>query len=157
MLKIYLSGVAILILAGCGQATNEAAPADNGAGAQANATIAPAEVNVAGNGQEQNLVWMLQAPIPDEFHGVYDRDGAACTSAGSEERLQVSAESLRFHESIGEVRNIRQMDDGTLLVEGDFQGEGEAWSNLLRLKLGAGGTLVVTQSDGSSLTRIRCP
>ena len=156
MPKIYLPGVAILLLAGCGQAANEAAPAGN-ATSVSNASAPPAETDVAGNGQAGNTVWMIQAPIPGKFHGFYDRDRAACASAGSEERLQVSAESLHFHESIGQVRGISPEDDGAILVEADFQGEGESWRNILRLSLGAGGTLTVTQADGSSLTRIPCP
>ena len=156
MPKIYLFGVAILLLAGCQQPANEAAPAENAISA-ANASAAPAESDAVGNGPEGNTVWMIQAPIPGRFHGFYDRDRVACASAGSEERLQVSAESLRFHESIGQVRGISPEDDGAILVEADFQGEGESWRNILRLSLGAGGTLTVTQPDGSSLTRIPCP
>ena len=64
---------------------------------------------------------------------------------------------LFFHESIGDVRDVRREGTDAISVEADFQGEGESWRNILRLSLGAGGTLTVTQPDGSSLTRIRCP
>ena len=157
MLKTYLHGAAILLLAGCGQGTNEAAPSNNEAGAPANASAAPVEANVFTNGQEQNTVWVIDPIIPAAFVGVYDRDGAACASAGSEERLEVSPVALHFHESIGEVRSVSAESDRTISVEADFQGEGESWRNRLRLSLGAGETLVVTQPDGSSLTRIPCP
>ena len=103
------------------------------------------------------MVLELRPLVPDEFHGVYDRDGAACASAGSEERLQISADALRFHESIGEPMIIEPLSDGAILVHADFEGEGESWRNRLRLSLGAGGTLTVTQPDGSSVTRIPCP
>jgi len=157
MLKIYPHVAAMLLLAGCGQAANEVVPADDEAGARANASAAPVEANVVTNGQEQNTVWVIDPIIPAAFVGVYDRDGAACASAGSEERLEVSLVALHFHESIGEVRFVNPESDSVISVEADFQGEGETWRNRLRLSLGAGGTLVVTQPDGSSLTRIRCP
>ena len=62
MLKIYLSGVAMLLLAGCQQAANEVAPVENAISAS-NASAAPAEANVAGNGQEQNIVWVMRGAI----------------------------------------------------------------------------------------------
>ena len=156
MPKICLGGLAVVLLAGCGQVANETAPADNVVGPQANAAAAPSEANAAAN-EQGGTQWEVRWLMPDEFLGTYDRDVAACASAGSEERLEITQGALRFHESIGEARGIRREDDGSIRVEADFQGEGERWRNSLRLRRGAGGTLVVTQPDGSSLTRIPCP
>ena len=158
MPKIYPPVAAILLLAGCQQAANEAAPAENGISAS-NALVPPPAANSAGKAQEGNAVWAEPEPviIPAAFIGVYDRDAVACASAGSEERLRISPLALHFHESAGEVRSIRTESDRTIAVEADFQGEGESWRNILRLSLSAGGTLTVTQPDGSSLTRIPCP
>ena len=156
MHKIYSLLAAMLLLAGCRQAANEAAPVVNDAGVPANAAAASAEASAA-NGQAEATEEVVADRIPAAFHGAYDRDGAACESPGSEERLRISADALHFHESIGEVRSVSAQRDRTISVEADFQGEGESWRNILRLSLGAGGTLTVTQPDGSSLTRIRCP
>jgi hypothetical protein len=145
-----------VLLAGCGQVANETAPADNVVGAPLNGAAAPVQASSAANGQEEKQ-GVVRVLIPDQYLGTYDRDVAACASAGSEERLEITQEALRFHESIGEVRGFRPGDDGSILVEADFQGEGERWRNSLRLRRGAGGTLVVTQPDGSSLARIPCP
>jgi hypothetical protein len=152
----YLQSLAaVLLLAGCQQAAQEPATAENEAVPPANAPTAPAATNAITNGQapaaESNR-------IPAAFHGVYDRDAAACASAGSEERLEVTPVGLHFHESIGEIRAVSAEGDRAISAEADFQGEGESWRNRLRLSLAANGdALTVTQPDGASLTRIRCP
>ena len=159
MPKIYLLGAAILLLAGCQQPANEAAPAENGhfrgqrGGARRQRPMLSAkgrrkyrlDDRQAPDSRQRSTASMIATALP-------------ARRQGSEERLQVSAESLRFHESIGEVRGDQsRRSDGAISVEADFQGEGESWRNILRLSLGAGGTLTVIQPDGSSLTRIPCP
>lgn len=96
-----------------------------------------------------------QAAIPIAFHGVYDRDRGAC-SAPSEYRLAVTADTLRFHESIGRVRSVSG-SGRRVSVAGDWQGEGESWTNTRDLILSPNGGTLTVEGDGASLTRVRCP
>ena len=91
--------------------------------------------------------------IPAAFQGVFDESKAACAGSG-EARLEVSGGELRFHESIGTIRNVAIASPTEISVTADYQGEGESWHNVRTLKL-SGDTLIIS-GDGTSLARIRC-
>jgi len=92
--------------------------------------------------------------IPAAFHGVYDQDRESCGRA-SEYRLTVSADALRFHESIGIVRAVTVEGPNDLEVVADYEGEGESWTNRRRLRL-AEGRLTIS-GEGIEIVRLRCP
>lgn len=94
--------------------------------------------------------------IPVEFRGLYERDAAACAGDPTELRLRVEADAMRFHESIGRVRRVIPEGKGAISVDAAFEGEGERWSNVLRLRLGEGGSLAIALPDGSETVRARC-
>ena len=94
--------------------------------------------------------------IPPIFHGTYDASRDACDGP-SEYRLEVSPAALRFHESIGTVRSIAVEGERRILVVGDYQGEGESWSNSRRLELSGDGATLSISGEGTSLVRVRCP
>lgn len=92
--------------------------------------------------------------IPAAFHGVYDQDRESCGQA-SEYRLNVTADALRFHESIGTVRAVTVAGPNDVEVAADYEGEGEKWSNRRRLRL-AEGRLTIS-GEGIEIVRLRCP
>lgn len=94
--------------------------------------------------------------IPATLLGVYDSSIEACAGP-SDGRLVVSPTELRFHESIGTVRQVTSTGAGTATVEADYQGEGESWRNRRDLKLGEGGATLTVSGDGTSFVRVRCP
>ena len=98
----------------------------------------------------------IGAKLPARFHGVYDRDTAACAAAG-DTRLTVSAGTLRFHESIGAVREVAPVGPDAVRVTADFEGEGEKWRSVRLLRLSDEGGVLTVSGDGTSLTRVRCP
>ncbi len=114
--------------------SNEAAPA-----APEAAAPAPAEPVTA---------------IPAAFHGVYDQDRDSCGRA-SEYRLNVTADALRFHESLGIVRAVTVAGPDAVDVVADYEGEGESWTNRRRLRL-ADGKLTIS-GEGIEIVRLRCP
>jgi hypothetical protein len=91
--------------------------------------------------------------IPAAFRGTFDENSDACGGPG-ESRLEVKADELRFHESIGKVRKVDVEGPDAISVEADYQGEGESWRNVRRLRL-SGDTLTIS-GEGTSLVRIRC-
>jgi len=96
------------------------------------------------------------AALPAAFHGVFDQDRAACAAASSITRLNVDARTLRFHESIGEVRSIAVETPRAISVVADWQGEGESWRNTHRLGLSEDGGTLTVAGEGTNLVRVRC-
>jgi hypothetical protein len=122
------------LLAACGSpepAGNEAAPA---------ASARPAE---------------RAAAVPAAFQGIYDESREACRRP-SEYRLTVSAHDLRFHESIGAVREVAVEGPDAIRVDADYQGEGESWRATHRLRLDDGGATLTIVGNGTKLRRVRC-
>ena len=143
-----LACLAAALLAGCGRPE-----ADRGA---AEAVESPA---AAGRPAEPGAAPPERPPvksIPAALHGVYDVSLEACGKPG-DGRLTVSADALRFHESIGTVRRVTATAAETVTVEADYQGEGERWRSLRELRLGDGGTTLTVSGDGTRLVRLRCP
>ncbi|HEY0326870.1 MAG TPA: hypothetical protein VGC46_12965 [Allosphingosinicella sp.] len=95
------------------------------------------------------------AAIPARFHGRWDASREACARPSSEMRLVVGATSLRFYESVGQVRAVRPSGD-SVAVDLTTTGEGETRSETRTLRLTADGRLAV-ESGGTSATRVRCP
>lgn len=133
-------------------------PAANETAAAPPADAAPsAPANAAAATNPPPTVRVVPArDIPPAFHGVYDGDRAAC-GRPSEYRLTVTARELRFHESIGAVRAVAVEDPEAIHVTADYQGEGESWTNVRRLRLADGGATLTITGEGTSLTRVRCP
>lgn len=94
--------------------------------------------------------------IPATLLGVYDASLEAC-GRPSDSHLAVTATELRFHESIGTVRQVTVTGTDAVTVEADYQGEGERWRALRELRLGDGGTTLTVSGDGTRLVRVRCP
>ena len=95
------------------------------------------------------------ATIPERFHGEWNGDLVACGTGSSETRLRISADQIRFYESVGVVRNVEVESDRVVVVDAEYTGEGETWSDRRRLMLaGDGESLTV---GGTNLVRHRCP
>lgn len=96
------------------------------------------------------------AAIPPAFQGVYDQSRAACAKP-SQARLEIRSGELRFHESIGTVREVAIAAPDRISVTADYQGEGESWQSVRELRLSGGGRSLAISGDGTSMTRRRCP
>lgn len=145
------SVLAAALAGGCGPAETDreaparvAAPVTVSAEAPANA-VDPAPPP-AGTGKT----------IPAALLGTYDASIEACGKP-SDGRLTVSPTELRFHESIGTVRQVSAAGAGSVRVEADYQGEGQSWRNAHELRLADGGASLTVSGDGTSFTRVRCP
>lgn len=145
-----IAALAAVLIAGCGSpdaghGKNEAAAPPAVAEAPAN-TSEPAPPPPPATGRT----------IPAALLGSYDASLDACGKP-SDSRLTVSPTELRFHESIGTVREVTATAAGTVTVEADYQGEGESWRSTRELRLGDGGATLTISGDGTRLVRIRCP
>lgn len=98
--------------------------------------------------------------IPNRFIGVWDYIKGTCDPA-SDMRLEIGQAEFGFYESHGRVTGIRNEGEATI-VDLDMSGEGETWTQSLRLVLKEDGTrLHVTEpqkeSDEDDYPRRRCP
>jgi hypothetical protein len=98
----------------------------------------------------------LATAIPAKFHGKWDASAEACGRA-SIMTLTVSANELRFHESIGEINSVTPEGENAVTVKGRFEGEGEQWEGTMRLELSADGNTLTTTNNGTVTPRVRCP
>lgn len=98
----------------------------------------------------------IVAAIPSRFHGEWNADLEACGTGSSVTRLRISADRLRFYESVGSVSEVDVVSDRVITVTAAFQGEGDTWQDERRLSLSADGNSL-TVSNGSELVRHRCP
>lgn len=90
--------------------------------------------------------------IPVAFRGNWSGSKASCAKAGDDMRLAVSADSLTFYESVGEVTSVKQVAPNRIQLSADYSGEGNTWSE---------NSTLVLADDGNALTignmrRVRC-
>ena len=70
--------------------------------------------------------------------------------------MEVGADEIRFHESIGKIRKVTILAPDRISVEADYQGEGESWSNVRELSLSDGGATLAVTGEGTNIVRHRC-
>ncbi|HEY0043005.1 MAG TPA: hypothetical protein VGB62_00515 [Allosphingosinicella sp.] len=156
MLKRCLFALAALGLASCDAPPEKGASqsAPEPANATAPAPKPPAEPAEAVEIPEVKPV--STATLPEDYRGVWEETPADC-AAPSEYRLEVTAGTLQFLESIGTVTAVTEMGDDAVSVGADYEGEGETWSEIRELRLSDGGNSLTVTGDGTMVTRVRCP
>lgn len=127
-------------------ATRDATPPPAADGAQPAPPVATSAADAAAPASFDG------ATIPARFHGVYASRGA-CDRA-DESRLAITADAIRFHESLGRVLRARGEGDA-LEARLAMQGEGEAWERDVRFRLEQDGARLVDADGG--MVRLRCP
>lgn len=105
---------------------------------------------------------VAETSIPQRFLGVWD---AGDCSASSEMRLEVTADRLEYYESVGTLTAIEAASGGDVLATLAMSGEGQSWSDTVRLQLtevdGREALLVLPGPDSDvelrPVPRLRCP
>lgn len=93
--------------------------------------------------------------IPDAFHGVWDESPGACAQR-SDARLEIQADTLHFHESIGKVEHLQQPGENEIVLGLAMRGEGEQWQAAERYRLSADGATLSDLGQEPAFTRVRC-
>ena len=98
-----------------------------------------------GDGAEP-LPEAVDSSIPAAFHGRWGINPGDCTDENGDAKgsIEVSADQLRFYESVATIGTVSENDDGVIRATYDFTGEGEEWSRDIKLAL---------SEDGTELTR----
>ncbi|HEU5211090.1 MAG TPA: hypothetical protein VFU06_16960 [Longimicrobiales bacterium] len=128
------------------------AGADRGNGAEDRADSTPPAAEPEGRDGADDDV----DTIPAAFRGEWNGDRSDCGTGNSVTRLRISADRLRFYESVATVRDVKVESDRVITVTADYEGEGQTWQETRRFSLSADGNSL-TATNGSSLVRHRCP
>ena len=113
---------------------------------EAEETMIPVEPDGGiGDGAEP-LPDLLDANIPAAFHGRWGMTPGDCTDENGDAKgsIQVSADQLRFYESLATIGAVSENGQGVIRANFDFMGEGQEWSRDIKLAL---------SEDGNELTR----
>ena len=159
-MRLAFSPSFCLALMACG---SDPAADNNVPGPAADFSFNTIHAPLTGNAAEENATRPIQAPasdlaaiLPDPFHGEWDTDADACKRSGSETRLTIDGDSLRFHESVAWARKVEVVSEEVVDVTAEYRGEGQVWQNERRLTLGRGTRTLTVSGEGSALMRRRC-
>ena len=144
--------IAPLALAACGD--REEAPAPD----MASETAIPVEPD-SGIGDGAGPPAGTAKAIPTRFLGVWDYVEGACDDA-SDLRMEISPRRIVFYESVGDVTAVNVANDNSITVQLNLSGEGETWTENLKLDLEQGGERLVpsaVEGDYEPMPRKKCP
>ena len=65
--------------------------------------------------------------FPSSYHGIWDVSQKACNERWSDSRLVITATSIEYRESSGEILETYSNSSNTLQVKLSMVGEGETW------------------------------
>jgi hypothetical protein len=97
---------------------------ESGASSSTSSSPSPATVTSSGT-------------LPIAFRGFWTGLDDDCGNARSDKRLMVGPKELRFYESVGKVTAVEQAGPLAVIVDADFEGEGQSWSRQQKLTLSA--------------------
>ncbi|PCG15342.1 MAG: hypothetical protein DI530_12750 [Sphingomonas sp.] len=125
----------------------EAAAATNGVRATARTGV-PIEV--------KPLTAARGRALPADYQGYWGvtPDDCELANTAATGRINIDADTIRFHESKARVQSIALRDPYALSAELRFSGEGAGWTRRNDFRLENGGTMLVRQ-DGAQVVRYR--
>lgn len=83
--------------------------------------------------------------LPTAFRGRWGMVENDCDLSRSDTKglVTVSADSLKFYESLGKLKSIDAVSPTEVKAHFDFSGEGQNWTKTMTLRLEDGGTMLV--------------
>lgn len=94
--------------------------------------------------------------IPIALQGRWTGMDERCGDRAADLELSVAPDQLVFHESVGTVKAVRMRDDGMVVVNTAFTGEGQSWNRTLQMRPSADGRTMTITNDGTTVVRKRC-
>ncbi|AUW57671.1 hypothetical protein C1T17_05685 [Sphingobium sp. SCG-1] len=95
-----------------------------------------------------------ESGLPTAFRGRWGMVRNDCDLSRSDTKglVTVSASSLKFYESLGQLKSIDAVSPTEVKARFDFSGEGQNWTKTMTLKLENGGTTLVRIEQNPSAT-----
>jgi hypothetical protein len=146
-------GLAALSLAGCGgsekAATNDSVVlADNSvATTPAPPEAAPTTAATPGPAASPDT----GAGIPAALHGRWGLVPADCASTRGDNKglLTITADTLRFYESVGTLGKVAERGAGRIIADFAMTGEGQSWTRRMVLDVEDNGQTLVRREQGA--------
>jgi hypothetical protein len=91
--------------------------------------------------------------IPAAFHGEWNAQLEHCGTGLNDSAMRIEPRVMRFYESRGDVIRVTRNGERSVSVEANFQGEGETWTETVRLTLSPEDGRLTTGEDAP---RLRC-
>lgn len=143
---------AALSLAGCGGGTEKAATNDSVVLADNSVATTPAPPEAAPSATASpSTAPDTGTGIPATLHGRWGLVPADCTSTRGDNKglLTITADTLRFYESVGTLGKVVERDAGHLVADFALTGEGQSWTRRMVLDAEEGGKTLVRREQGA--------
>jgi len=164
-MKHYMVPAALLLLAGCGDTTDTAAPEEKASVAPLPdaAPTTPPETSAPAPAEDYKPDPAVKPPaapeagigsgdkaIPAAIQGRWAIDASDCPKRPGTDltALVIDAANLRFHESHGELARVRERSANRIVADYKFSGEGMDWDRLMVLSVTDGGKTLVRRDYG---------
>jgi hypothetical protein len=158
----HVTVATLLMLAACQQNDPNNIAIDEGNGLDAEVETLPPDETSAANGAASADAAPPSPPdqvngvIPAELHGRWGMVAADCTSTRGDNKglITVTADSIRFYESVARLKEPRAAQGGGFSGLFDFTGEGQNWQKVMTFTRD-GNTLRRSEEEGT-FTYTRC-
>ena len=148
----------MMVLAACGSpepAANDIAAAAEEPEAPAATAAGPAN-DAAADTLPQATSDEKQPAIPAALHGRWGLTPADCTAVGSNGRVTITGDEVRFYESVAKPEKVRSRSDTEIKGEFAFTGEGGNWSNPMSWTVAGDKLTRVDSEEDSRQVYTRC-
>ena len=101
--------------------------------------------------------------IPEEFRGEFNASLEDCGTSDNDSLLHVTNDEVRLFDSTGQVYQLLEQPDGSLVVIALHSGEGEVWTSVYQFRLSPDASVLTTLYPQTelvgqfSLDRFHCP
>lgn len=149
----------LLVLAACGDTQNDtsnSAALDAPIGNDSDIAIPADSDAIEPSAPRQQATIDTPGTLPAAFRGQWTGTTEECGNPRSDLYLALRPKEMRFYESIGAITAVEQVAPDAIIVDADYQGEGQSWTRRQKLSLSADGTLLTVANQGNSIVRKRC-
>ncbi len=94
--------------------------------------------------------------FPPALSGQWTDNPSAC---GGEDTggMRIAHGTVSFYEAVGTARRVRTADDGAIIAEVAYTGEGRTWAETDRFEIAPDSASVAVRALGKSFSLQRCP
>lgn len=156
MMRIFLPLALACLLNGCDQPpASVESPIVNNSVEPVQAQEPEARDNVVAPAEPEPAV-ATSGPIPVALRGRWTGVKDDCADRAAVQELNITANKLLFHESVGTVTGVSPRGEGRYGLDASFTGEGESWNRQIIVRRSADGQRLTVDDGAQAVVRKRC-